>query len=412
MAKSKKVEPAIEVRNITKEFLLPQYQNDSLKQLIVHGFKRNVKTKRTVLDDISFTINKGDFFGIVGRNGSGKSTLLKLICGIYTPTSGEIITHGKITPFIELGVGFNSELSGRDNVYLNGALLGFSRKAMHKMYDEIVEFAELEEFMDLKLKNYSSGMQVRLAFSIAIKVKSDILIFDEVLAVGDAGFQEKCLRQFREFKKLGRTVVLVTHSMPQVEEFCNRAVLIEDGVVKHDGTPSKVAELYNSLYMSKLPNDHKTDEIERATIVSKVDILDSKGRPSRIIEPNGEIGLKLTIKSKDTIKNAFFAVRVCESQNQFVVLGFDNDYDGVPLDIKKGEHDYLVKIKNNPFIKGKFYIVVGIYESVKRRTNYDLYNGLMRGEFFMIRDEKLKTGIVSADRIWPDGSAVESDHIK
>lgn len=242
--------PAIEIKNVSKQFIIPKQQNDSLKQFIVHGFKRNEKNTHQVLNNVSFIINQGDFFGIVGRNGSGKSTLLKLICSIYTPTSGEIITHGHITPFIELGVGFNPELSGRDNVYLNGALLGFDRKDMDKMYDEIVAFAELEEFMDLKLKNYSSGMQVRLAFSIAIKSKSPILVFDEVLAVGDASFQEKCLNQFKRFKEAGRTVVLVTHSMAQVEEFCDKAILIENGKIVEQGSPKKVAKAYLNLWNS------------------------------------------------------------------------------------------------------------------------------------------------------------------
>lgn len=248
MPKVKLSNPAIEVKNISKSFLVPKLQNNSLKQFIVHGFRRNEKITHHVLDDVSFTIDKGDFFGIVGRNGSGKSTLLKLICNIYTPTSGEIVRHGDITPFIELGVGFNPELSGRDNVYLNGALLGFDRKQMSAMYDEIVDFAELHDFMDLKLKNFSSGMQVRLAFSIAIKSKSPILVFDEVLAVGDAAFQEKCLDQFRHFKEIGRTVVLVTHSMPQVEEFCNKAVLIENGKIVKQGSPKKVAKAYLDLW--------------------------------------------------------------------------------------------------------------------------------------------------------------------
>lgn len=244
MAKAKKTEPAIEIKNIAKEFVLPKYQNDSLKQLVVHGFKRNEKTKHIVLNGVSFAINKGDFFGIVGRNGSGKSTLLKLICGIYTPTAGEIVTHGKITPFIELGVGFNPELSGRDNVYLNGALLGFNRQEMHEMYDEIVEFAELEEFMDLKLKNFSSGMQVRLAFSIAIKAKGDILVLDEVLAVGDEAFQRKCNDYFLKAKKSGKTVVLVTHSMDAVRRFCNKAVMLKDGEVFAMGQTDMVANSY------------------------------------------------------------------------------------------------------------------------------------------------------------------------
>lgn len=277
MVKSKKPEPAIEIKHITKQFVLPKYRNDSLKQMIVHGFKRNEKTIRTVLNDVSFTINKGDFFGIVGRNGSGKSTLLKLICGIYTPTSGEIVAHGKITPFIELGVGFNPELSGRDNVYLNGALLGFDRKEVQEMYDEIVEFAELGEFMDLKLKNFSSGMQVRLAFSIAIKSKSPILVFDEVLAVGDEAFQRKCLDVFEEYKTNDRTVVLVTHDMKTVKEFCNRAVLIQDGKVVKNDSPIEIADMYTELNQSVIDQGSHTKNNKNMSDI-KVLMTDSRGK--------------------------------------------------------------------------------------------------------------------------------------
>ena len=180
---SQKDEVAIKVSHVSKSFKLPHEKSNSVKSIVVNPLKKRTYERQEVLKDINFEIKKGEFFGIVGRNGSGKSTLLKLLAGIYSPDKGSIQVNGKLTPFIELGVGFNPELTGRENVFLNGALLGFNRKEMSTMYDEIVEFAELEKFMDQKLKNYSSGMQVRLAFSIAIRAKSDILILDEVLAV-------------------------------------------------------------------------------------------------------------------------------------------------------------------------------------------------------------------------------------
>jgi len=242
-----KKEVAISVQDLHKEFTLPQHKNTTFKQTVVNIVKKNKKVTQKVLDGISFEINKGDFFGIVGRNGSGKSTLLKLIAGVYTPTAGQITINGELTPFIELGVGFNPELTGRDNVYLNGALLGFNRKQMNAMYDEIVAFAELEPFMDQKLKNFSSGMQVRLAFSIAIKAENDILMFDEVLAVGDANFQEKCLQQFEKYKAEGKTIVLVTHAMGTVARFCNRVALLEYGKIDFIGDPLKAVRRYNEL---------------------------------------------------------------------------------------------------------------------------------------------------------------------
>lgn len=240
--------PAIKIQSVSKSFRLPTERSAGLKQSFINWTK-GIKgyKKQQVLNDISFTINKGDFFGIVGRNGSGKSTLLKLISQIYAPDSGSITINGKLIPFIELGVGFNPELTGRENVYLSGALLGFSTGEIDAMYSGIVEFAELADFMDQKLKNYSSGMQVRLAFSIAIKAKGDILVLDEVLAVGDEAFQRKCFSYFAQLKKEKKTVVLVTHSMESVQQFCNRAALIDRDHELVVGGPSEVAQIYRQL---------------------------------------------------------------------------------------------------------------------------------------------------------------------
>ncbi len=238
-------EVAIKVENVSKTFKLPHEKTTSIKSAFINFYKRN-KTyeKQQALEDISFEVKKGEFFGIVGRNGGGKSTLLKLLAGIYTPSKGSITLNGKLTPFIELGVGFNQELSGRENVFLNGALLGFNRKEMDAMYDDIVEFAEIERFMDQKLKNYSSGMQVRLAFSIATRTNSDILLIDEVLAVGDASFQQKCFEYFEYLKDKKATIILVSHDMGAVMRFCTRALLIEDGKIKNIGDPDEVAGQY------------------------------------------------------------------------------------------------------------------------------------------------------------------------
>lgn len=249
---------ALEVKNVSKSFRLPTEQASGIKQAFVNWTK-GIKgyKEQHVLKDISFKVEKGDFFGIVGRNGSGKSTLLKIISQIYTPDSGEVKVNGTLIPFIELGVGFNPELTGRENVYLNGALLGFSHEEISVMYDDIVEFAELEEFMDQKLKNYSSGMQVRLAFSIAIKAQGDILVLDEVLAVGDEAFQRKCFDYFAELKKKKKTVILVTHSMEQVQRFCNKAILVDKGSDLTIGTPLDIANIYRRL---NLPESTDTGE--------------------------------------------------------------------------------------------------------------------------------------------------------
>jgi len=225
------VEPVIQVKNLSKSFIIPHQRHDSLVEYLSHPgriFKPSGE-KFTVLKDIDLDVYPGDFLGIMGRNGSGKSTLLKILAGIYSPTSGSVKVKGKMVPFLELGVGFNSELSGRENVFLNGIILGLSRSFLKEKYDEIVKFAELEKFMDMPLKNYSSGMQVRLAFSIAIMADADVYILDEVLAVGDIEFQKKCFNIFREYKKKKKTIILVTHSSASVKDFCNRAAFLKDG---------------------------------------------------------------------------------------------------------------------------------------------------------------------------------------
>ena len=221
---------AVKVDHVSKYFKLPTEASQSLRTTLVNRFK-GIKgyTEQHVLKDISFEVEKGDFYGIVGRNGSGKSTLLKIISGIYVPEKGKVTIDGKLVSFIELGVGFNP--------YMNGAMLGFSTEEVDAMYDDIVDFAELHDFMNQKLKNYSSGMQVRLAFSVAIKAQGDILILDEVLAVGDEAFQRKCNDYFMERKQSVKTTILVTHDMSAVKKYCNKAVLIEHGLVKVVGDP-------------------------------------------------------------------------------------------------------------------------------------------------------------------------------
>jgi ABC-2 type transport system ATP-binding protein len=257
-------EVAVKVSGVSKSFKLPHEKNISIKSFVTNPFRRRSFEKQEVLKDINFEIKKGEFFGIVGRNGSGKSTLLKLLAGIYSPDKGHVQINGSLTPFIELGVGFNPDLTGRENVYLNGALLGFNRKEMSAMYEEIIVFAELEKFMDQKLRNYSSGMQVRLAFSIAIRAKNEILILDEVLAVGDAAFQKKCIDFFEKQKANHQTIVLVTHDMNVVQKYCNRAILIENGVLKAVDDPDIIAEKYlksNFQKQTHVVHEDKSNDI-------------------------------------------------------------------------------------------------------------------------------------------------------
>jgi ABC-type polysaccharide/polyol phosphate transport system ATPase subunit len=235
------------VSGVSKTFRLPHQQYHTLKERALHPFRQRTFDELHAVDNISVEIPEGEFFGIVGRNGSGKSTLLKCLAGIYEVDEGDIQIRGRLSPFIELGVGFNPDLAARDNAIINAIMLGLTRVQAYERFDRIIEFAELEQFMDLKLKNYSSGMQVRLAFSTAIQVDADILLMDEVLAVGDASFQRKCFDEFTRLKADGRTIVLVTHDMGSVERFCDRAMLLERGRVVDIGEPESIARQYNDL---------------------------------------------------------------------------------------------------------------------------------------------------------------------
>lgn len=292
---------AVKVDHVSKYFKLPTEATSSLRTALVNRFK-GIKgyKEQHVLKDISFDVEEGDFFGILGRNGSGKSTLLKIISQIYVPEKGSVTVNGKLVSFIELGVGFNPELTGRENVYMNGALLGFSPKEIDDMYDDIVDFAELHEFMNQKLKNYSSGMQVRLAFSVAIKAQGDILILDEVLAVGDEAFQRKCNDYFMERKKSGKTTILVTHDMGAVKKYCNKAVLIEKGLVKALGAPEDVANQY-SVDNAVVTVHSDTEEKEEVSAGSIVENLQVKLLSPATMHQNDSVEFEVSYDVKDDI---------------------------------------------------------------------------------------------------------------
>jgi ABC-2 type transport system ATP-binding protein len=242
---------SIEARGVQKTFRIPTHRIDSLKERAVHPLARPEYRVLRALRDVSFDIHRGEFFGIVGRNGSGKSTLLKILASIYRADSGSIRMAGRVAPFIELGVGFNHELTARENVTLGGVMAGLSGREARRRLDSVLEFAELEEFVDLKLKNYSSGMLVRLAFSLMIQSDADVLLIDEVLAVGDAAFQQKCRDVFAEMRRGERTVVLVTHDMTAVQQYCHRAMLLDEGRVRYVGDPEEAGRQYLRMNFAK-----------------------------------------------------------------------------------------------------------------------------------------------------------------
>jgi ABC-type polysaccharide/polyol phosphate transport system ATPase subunit len=269
---------AVVVEGVGKAFRVPHQRYSTLKERALHPFAGAGHDSLLALDDINFHVHEGEFFGIVGRNGSGKSTLLKCLAGIYGIDSGQVGVHGRLSPFIELGVGFNPDLTARDNVVINAIMLGLTRKQANERFDEIIAFAELEEFMDLKLKNYSSGMSVRLGFSVAIQVDADILLIDEVLAVGDAAFQRKCFDVFHRMRDEGRTVLFVTHDMASVERFCDRAMLLEKGRMLALGPADEIARRYNEVNFGQVAQGGRTAVPGGEAVIRRAWCEDENGR--------------------------------------------------------------------------------------------------------------------------------------
>lgn len=365
---------AIQVKGVSKHFLLPHERTHTIKSSIIsvlRGKKNKTVERQQALSDISFEIKKGEFFGIVGRNGSGKSTLLKILAKIYQPSEGSIHVEGRLVPFIELGVGFNPELTGRENVYLSASLMGFSKKEIDSMYKDIVDFAELEKFMDQKLKNYSSGMQVRLAFSIATRAEGDILLVDEVLAVGDADFQRKCFNHFRELKKKNKTVVFVSHDMNSIREYCDRAVLIESSKLIHSGDSDKVATQYSRLFDDSNSAKNGTDSKrwgDRALETVKVNVtpssvIDSK-RPENII-------VEVEVKANKDIEDPMFGFRIRNAAGK-AITGTNSQIKKVAyVPMKKGEKMKVRWEIPHIFSGGVYYVDPAIgYENGSKNADW------------------------------------------
>ena len=351
-------EIVLKVDRVSKSFKLPTEQSSGIKQAFINWTKgiKGYKMQH-VLRGISFEVERGDFLGIVGRNGSGKSTLLKLISGIYKPNKGSIAVNGSLVPFIELGVGFNPELTGRENVYLNGAMLGFSTKQIDDMYDDIVEFAELRDFMDQKLKNYSSGMQVRLAFSVAIKAQGDILVLDEVLAVGDEAFQRKCANFFEKVKDdPSKTVILVTHDMSAVRRYCSKAIMIDGGKIVDSGDPDDVADSYSLENISSDPNARRALKEMKKNRDSYIKVeFDS----DQVLNPDET--LRATVRYKSTTDRPVF-VRVSLQANGVDIMSVNTSKakNGITNDRK--EHVLKYELPLNDFTAGDLRLVASLVD--------------------------------------------------
>jgi ABC-type polysaccharide/polyol phosphate transport system ATPase subunit len=354
--------PAIRVTDLHKSFRIPTHKVDSLKERMVRPFSSRDFRELHALNGISFEVRRGEFFGIVGRNGSGKSTLLKLLASIYRADSGRIEMAGRLAPFIELGVGFNAELTARENIVLNGVMMGLTPQETRNRLDDVIEFAELGEFVDLKLKNYSSGMLVRLAFSLMLEVDADILLIDEVLAVGDASFQQKCADAFHQMKLAGKTIVLVTHDVVAVEAYCHRAMLISDGHIVHIGDPGEVGRQYLRLNFEHADNPTPTGSIGEGEDVRVLEahLENEAGEAVDSVEHGAPIQLRLELEAVRDLRgvDVFFSV---------------NDADGAPvtkfgvtvgdLDSRELQAGQRVQIEvdlGNPLAPGRYHFNCGI----------------------------------------------------
>jgi ABC-type polysaccharide/polyol phosphate transport system ATPase subunit len=361
---------AIKVENVSKTFKIPHEKISSIRGAAVNAFKRSSFEEFNALENVSFEIKKGEFFGIIGGNGSGKSTLLKILAGIYQADKGKVHINGRISPFLELGIGFNPELSGRDNVYLNAAVLGLTKKEIDEKFDSIVKFSELERFIDQKLKNYSSGMQVRLAFAVSIHANREILLMDEVLAVGDSNFQKKCIEEFEKYKISGKTVILVSHDIEIIKEYCDRALLLNNGIAVMLGNSRDVVNRYIDENIKKEEQRIETEnEISKElfklsergfspssefsrngngkAVIESFKVFNDEGRETVTLETNKAFKIQVKVLLNDEIENLVFGAmfRKNQSENLFGINTLYRDDPTVFGDVQKNS-SVLIEVED------------------------------------------------------------------
>jgi ABC-type polysaccharide/polyol phosphate transport system ATPase subunit len=363
---------AVSVARLTKVFKVPVERRNRLREHVVSLFRSPGYRRLEALKGIDVEVRRGEFFGIIGRNGSGKSTLLKIIAGIYQPTQGKVKITGRLSPFIELGVGFNPELTARDNVFLNGAILGLDRKDVAAQFDEIIGFAELEEFVDQKLKNFSSGMLVRLAFSVAIRAHAEILLIDEVLAVGDFEFQQKCYTVFRRMKAEGKTIIFVSHDLASIQEFSDRVLILDRGVPHGVFPPSMAIAEYHRLVaasangsMPAAPLDAPSDGTPS---IQALAILGKDAKPTHVVQRGDKVTVVVTVgNAKRLPVNVGVAVYrsdgiQCFGTNTFIPA----------MAIPRQDHvDVELSFSELGLQKGNYYLLVGVFGE-KVATVYEM----------------------------------------
>jgi ABC-type polysaccharide/polyol phosphate transport system ATPase subunit len=348
----------IEAQAVSKTFRIPDRRVDSLKERFTHPLRRVEHRTIRALHDVSFDIHKGEFFGIVGRNGSGKSTLLKILASIYRADSGRVRVAGRMAPFIELGVGFNPELAARQNVVLNGVLMGLSRRQAESRFEAVLEFAELEDFAELKLKNYSSGMMVRLAFSIMVQADADVMLIDEVLAVGDAAFAQKCMDVFHERRRAGKTIVLVTHDMSTVQSLCDRALLLHHGEPRLLAGAEEVALAYFRLNFDtpEASTARRPGELPRVMDLNvrilEATLRDRDGQAIQNLEQGSPLLIDILIEAAQELTRPGFTFHIVNEAG-VVVAAFTRTLDVV---LRTSARVRLRTEIDNPLVPGRYYL--------------------------------------------------------
>jgi len=371
----------VEAENVSKRFILHLDSQRSFQESFIRLFQRRDDDEREFwpLRDISFTVMRGDCMGIIGPNGSGKSTLLKLIGGILEPTSGQITTHGRIASLLELGAGFHPELTGRENIFLNASLHGLDRSQVQERLDDIIEFAELGEFIDMPIKHYSSGMYVRLGFSVAIHTRPDLLIVDEVLAVGDISFQIKCLESIREFRQQGGTLLLVSHDLATVQSLCNRAMWIDDARVRAAGNPTDVVMAYLNDMAAKreqqsgAPSLPELEEGRRwgtgRVQITGVELCDGGGKPRSVFVNGAPLQVRLRYRAEQPVEDPVFGIAF-HHQNGVHVSGPNSAFADLHIPVIHGDGEVVYSVAALPLTEGKYLISVASHN----RADDEMYD--------------------------------------
>ena len=392
------VQPAVSVRNVTKNFRLYHEKNQYLKTALLRGRRARFDEFRA-LSDVSLDIPHGSTFGIIGSNGSGKSTLLKCLTGILTPDSGSVDVHGKVAALLELGSGFHPDLSGRENVYLNGAILGMSHRELEEKFDEIVEFAGLKQFIDTPVKNYSSGMTVRLGFAIAINVNPEILIIDEVLAVGDDEFQLKCYEKIDQFRRAGKTIIIVSHGLGDIQRICDEVAWIEKGVLKRVGDPAEIVPEYLSTSRSGTssvePSSGQQWGSGEVTFES-ITFLDEQQQPTNTLRTGAPATVRVSMRSSVSLENSLLTLRISDMNNDNVWMSNSNQND-TPLAVEPGSITVDVGLADLPLLDGVYELSLAI-GNMSGSHEYDHWE--KRVKFNVHQKRTVESGIVSIDSTW------------